>query len=135
MVGRERPIARGRRESYTASNAKVTNSDLKQLKSDLEEANSACSLASILGDNNCEPSDFNVNDLPSRQRIIKAEEAVIKLDQTEVRSEILQLLNQELDCRHIADDNRKNFVKEKLEVNNEGCREIEKNTSVETKCM
>ena len=127
-VGRKRPIARGRRESYTASNAKVTTSDLKQLKSDLEEANSACSLASILGDNNCEPSDFNVNYLPSRQRIIKAEEAVVKLDQTEVRSEILQLLNQELDCRPIPNDKCRNFGKQKLEVNNEGRREIAKNT-------
>jgi hypothetical protein len=67
-------------------------------------------------------------ELSSRQRIIKAREVGDKLDHTVVRSRILDNLNKNLDCTSIPDnENCEIVVKEKLVVDNEGCREIEKN--------
>ena len=100
----------------------------------MEEANSPCSLPKILADSDCTPVDFSVDDLPSRQRIIEAEEKVDKLGKTEVRSGVLGRLQQKLDCILIPNLKSQNFIKEKLEVDNQSCREIEKNTRGQNAC-
>jgi hypothetical protein len=52
-----------------------------------------------------------------------------------VRSRILDNLNKNLDCTSIPDnENCEIVVKEKLVVDNEGCREIEKNIRKQNKC-
>ena len=123
------PVREGKREGYCSTREKVSKEDLKQLKSSLESAVSSCHLIGILGNTNCELCEFAANDLPSRQHIMKAEEVSEKLDQTTVRSSILKNLTQNLDCTCVPDkETCEKYIMEKLFVNNEGCREIEKNT-------
>jgi hypothetical protein len=56
-----------------------------------------------------------------------------KLDQTAVRSSIIKHLTQNLDCTCVPDKGScEKYIMEKLFVNNEGCREIEKNMSVKS---
>jgi hypothetical protein len=127
--GRKRPIPEGKREDYCSTREKVSKDDLEQLKTSLEKARSTCHLVGILGNTNCEPCEFTANELPSRQRIMKAGEVGDKLDQTSVRSSILKKLIQNLDCTCVPDkENCEKYFMDKLFVNNEGCREIEKNT-------
>ena len=66
---------------------------------------------------------------------MKAGEVGDKLDQTAVRSSILKKLTQNLDCTCLPDkENCEKYIMEKLFVNNEGCREIEKNTRKQNEC-
>ena len=67
----------------------MSKSDLELLKLGLQNANSPCQLAEILQDTNCEPCEFNVNNLPFRQRITNAEEVVGKFNETAVQLGIL----------------------------------------------
>ncbi len=89
--GRKRPVPQGRRETYCATQ-KVSKGDLERLKAGLEKTGSTSHLIGILDDIICEPSKFTVNKLPSRQRIVKVEEPVDKLEHTGIRSNILQNL-------------------------------------------
>ena len=133
--GRKRPIPEGKREDYCSTREKVSKDDLERLKTSLEKAGSTCHLVGILGNTNCEPCEFTANELPSRQRIMKAGEVGDKLDQTAVRSSILKKLTQNLDCTCVPDkENCEKYIMEKLFVNNEGCREIEKNTRKQNEC-
>ena len=105
----------------------MSQDDLEWLKTSLEKAGSTCHLVGILGNTNCEPCEFTANELPSRQRIMKAGEVGDKLDQTAIRSSILKTLTQNLDCSCVPDkESCEKYIMEKLFVNNEGCREIEK---------
>ena len=90
-------MSEGKREGYCSTKEKVSKEDLEQLKASLENAGSTCHLIGILENTNCEPCEFAANDLPSRQRIIKAGEVSDKLDQTAVRTNILKKLTQKLD--------------------------------------
>ena len=113
----------------------MSKEDLEQLKASLENAGSTCHLIGIPGNTNCEPCEFTANDLPSRQRIMKAGEVSDKLDQTAVRTSILKNLTQKLDCTCVPDkEGCKKYIMEKLFVDNEGCREIEKNTQKQNEC-
>jgi hypothetical protein len=113
----------------------VSKDDLEQLKTSLEKAGSTCHLVGILGNTNCEPCEFTANELLSRQRIMKAGEVGDKLNQTAVRSSILKTLTQNLDCTCVPDkENCEKYIMEKLFVNNERCREIEKNTRKQNEC-
>ena len=133
--GRKRPIPEGKREDYCSTREKVSKDDLEWLKTSLEKAGSTCHLVGILGNTNCEPCEFTANELPSRQRIMKAAEVGDKLDQTAVRSSILKKLTQNLDCTCVPDkENCEKYIMEKLFVNNEGCREIEKNMCKQNEC-
>ena len=97
----------------TSSKEKVSKSDLELLKLGLQNANSPCQLAEILQDTNCEPCEFNVNNLPSRQRITNAEEVVGKLNETAVWLGILENLCNDLDTAIIrADGKSKMFVQQ-----------------------
>ena len=85
-----------------------------------------CQLAEILQDTNCEPCEFNVNNLPSKQRI-NAEEVVGKFNETAVRLGILKNLCSDLDTAIIpANEKCKMFVQQSLSVSNEMCKDIEK---------
>ena len=76
---------------------KVRPNVRKQLKTGLGEAGSSCNLIGILGDTCCKPCEFNVNELPSRQRIMRAVKVGDKLETTEIRSSILKRLDMALD--------------------------------------
>lgn len=105
------------------------------LKTGLEEARSTCYLIGVLTDTDCEPCKFDVNALPSRQRIVKAEGVGDKLEKTFVRSNILSKLDGKLDCSHVpGSDNCKEFISTKLIVDKKGCHEIEKNTRQQSQC-
>ena len=96
---------------------------------------SPCHLAGILQDTNCETCKFNVNDLPSRQRITKAEEVVSKLDETAVRSGILEKLSNDLDTAMIPDvEGCKRFIERNLAVGHGMCKDIEKSTREQNEC-
>ena len=133
--GRKRPVSEGKREGYCSTKEKVSKEDLEQLKASLENAGSTCHLIGILENTNCEPCESAANDLPSRQRMIKAGEVSDKLDQTAVRTNILKKLTQKLDCTSVPENEScKKYIMEKLFVDNEGCREIEKNTRKQNEC-
>ncbi len=124
--GRKRPVPKGKRD-YISSKEKVSKGDLEHLKVGLQNAKSPCHLVEILQDTKCEPCQFNVNDLPSRQRITNAEDVVTKLDETAVRSGILENLTDVLDTAIIPDVEKcKKFVQQNLLVDNDMCRDIEK---------
>ena len=59
------------------------------VKAGLEEARSTCYLTGVLADTDFEPCKFDVNALPSRQRIVKAKQVGNMLEKTFVRSTIL----------------------------------------------
>ena len=133
--GRKRPIAEWKREDYSSTREKVSKDDLEQLKTSLKKAGSTCHLVGILGNTNCEPCEFTANELTCRQRIMKAREAGDKLNETAVRSSILKKITRDLDCTYVPDkENCEKYIMEKLFVNNEGCREIEKNTRKQNEC-
>ena len=112
--GRKRPVPEGKREDYCLTR-EVSKDDLEQLKTSLEKAGSTCHLVGILGNTNCEPCEFTANDLPSRQRIMKAGEVGEKLDQTAIRSSILKNLTQNLDCTCVPDkESCEKYIMEKL---------------------
>ena len=100
--GRKRPERM--REGYCSTKEKVSKQDLEQLKASLENAGTACHLIGILENTNCEPYEFAANDLPSRQRIIKAGEVSDKLDQTAVRTNTLKNLTRKLDCTSVPEN-------------------------------
>ena len=102
--GRKRPVSEGKREGYCSTKEKLSKEDLEQLKASLENAGSTCHLIGILENTNCEPCEFAANDLPSRQRIIKAGEVSDKLDQAAVRTNILKKLTQKLDCTSVPEN-------------------------------
>ena len=121
-------MPKGKRD-YISSKEKVSKGDLEHLKVGLQNAKSPCHLVEILQDTKCEPCQFNVNDLPSRQRITNAEDVVTKLDETAVRSGILENLTDVLDTAIIPDVEKcKKFVQQNLLVDNDMCRDIEKKT-------
>ena len=77
-----------------------------------------------------------MNNLPSRQRITNAEEVVGKLNETAVRLGIFENLCSDLDTAIIpADEMCKMFVQQSLSVNNEMCKDIEKNTRKQNECQ
>ena len=78
-----------KRQNYSATSEKASKGDLECLKADLEEAGSSCHLIGVLTDTDCEPCKFDVNALPSRQIIIKAEKVGDKMEKTFVRSNVL----------------------------------------------
>lgn len=122
-------------KNYSATSEKVSKGDLECLKAGLEEAGSSCHFIGVLTDTDCEPCKFDVNGLPSRQKIIKAEEVGDKLEKTFVTSNVLSKLDGKLDCSHVpASDNCKEFISTKLIVDKEVCYEIEKNTRQQSKC-
>ncbi len=99
----------------------------KMIWSILKLGYSPCHLVEILQDTNCEPCQFNVNDLPSRQRITKAESVVTKLDETAVWSGILENLTDVLDTAIIPDVEKcKKFVQQNLLVDIDMCKDIQK---------
>ena len=119
--GRKRPVREGERDFI--SSKEVSKSDLELLKLGLQNANSPCQLAEILQDTNCEPCEFNVNNLPSRQRITNAEEVVGKFSETAVWLGILENLCSNLNTAIIpADEKCKMFVQQSLSVSNEMCK-------------
>ena len=127
--GRKCPVLEGKRDGYCSTKEKVSKEDLEQLKAGLENAGSTCHLIGILGNTNCEPCEFAISDLLSRQRIMKAGERSDKLDQTAVRTNILKNLTQKLDYTCVPDiEGCKKYIMEKLFVGNERCKVIEKNT-------
>ncbi len=127
-------MPKGKRD-YISSKEKVSKGDLEHLKVGLQNAKSPCHLVEILQDTKCEPCQFNVNDLPSRQRITNAEDVVTKLDETAVRSSILENLTDVLDTAIIPDVEKcKKFVQQNLLVDNDMCRDIEKNTRKQNEC-
>ena len=98
-------MSEGKREGYCLTKEKVSKEDLEQLKASLENAGSTFHLVGILENTNCvEPCEFAANDLPSRQRIIKAGEVSDKLNQTVVRTNILKNLTQKLDCTSVPEN-------------------------------
>ena len=130
--GRKRPVLEGKRHGYCSTKEKVSKEDFEQLKAGLENAGSTCHLIGILAKTNCEHCEFAISDLPSRQR---AGEGSDKLDQTAVRTNILKSLTQKLDCTCVPDkEGCKKYIMEKLFVDNERCREIEKNTRKQNQC-
>ena len=111
--GRKQPVPEGKRDFI--SSKEVSKSDLELLKLGLQNANSPCQLTEILQDTNCEPCEFNVNNLPSRQRITNAEEVAGKLNEPAVRLGILENLCNDLDTAIIpADGKSKMFVQQSL---------------------
>ena len=118
-------MSEGKREGYCSTKEKVSKEDLEQLKASLENAGSTCHLIGVLENTNCEPCEFAANDLPSRQRIVKAEEVSDKLDQTGVRANILKNLTQKLDCTSVPENEScKKYIMEKLFVDNEGAERL-----------
>ena len=114
---------------------KACRRDLKRLKTGLAKAGSTCHLAGVLNDTDCCPCVFNVNSLPSRQRIVNAESVGNKLDKVFVRAHVLSSLDGQLDCRHIPKGNNcDDFIKTKLSVDSEKCKVIEKNTRSQSEC-
>ena len=133
--GRKRAVLEGKRNSYSSTPLKACRSDLKRLKTGLEKAGSTCHLAGVLNDTDCCPCEFNVNSLPSRQRIVKAESVGNKLDKVFVRTHVLSSLDGQLDCSHIPKGNNcDDFIKTKLSVDSDKCKEIEKNTRSQSEC-
>ena len=83
----------------------------KGLKVRLQNANTPCHLVGTLEHTRCEPWQFNVNNLPSRQRITEAEEVVSKLDELAVRTGILGKFSGDLDAAIIPNvEKGKTFV-------------------------
>ena len=112
--GRKQPVPEGKRD-FISSKEKLSKSDLELLKLGLQNPNSPCQLAEILQDTNCKPCEFNVNNLPSRQRITNAEEVVGKLNETAVWLGILENLCNGLDTAIIpANRKSKMFVQQSL---------------------
>ena len=127
--GRKRAVPEGKKDSYSSTSEKVCKGDLERLKAGLEEARSTCYLTGVLADTDCEPCKFDVNALPSRQRIVKAKQVGNKLEKTFVRSTILSKLDL-VPASNIC----KEFISTKLNVGKEGCHEIEKNTRQQSQC-
>ena len=72
----------------------------------------ALAIVEILEDTKCEPCQFNVYNLPSRQRITKAGEVFTKLHVTTVRSGILEKLSGDLEIAVLPNvENGKSLLK------------------------
>ena len=76
--GKKRPVAQGEGEEYYSSNEKVSKSDLKNLKSGLEQADANCPLIGLLADE-CIPSYYDENELPSRKKLKAIKQSKSKL--------------------------------------------------------
>ena len=115
-------MVEGKRDSCE----KVCKGDLERLKAGLEEA-STCYLIGVLTDTDCEPCRFDVNALPSRQRIVKAHEVGDKLEKTFVRSNILSKLDDKLDCSHVpGSDNCKEFISTRLMIDKKDAMKLKR---------
>ena len=129
--GRERPLVHGKRESYISTKEKVTKHDLEKLKSGLE-ACSNCPLVGLLTDNNCTPSSYGVNKLPSRKHMIDLKVSKCNLEKTNVRDAIMSKLT-ETTVYPLIPEQCTAFVAEKLCVDHQVCLDIEKNTRAQSK--
>ena len=131
--GKERPAVQGKREKYYSSNEKVSKSDLKNLKSGLEQAGANCPLTGLLADNECNPSSYDENELPSRKKLKAIKQSKSKLESKHVRDSILSKLTESTDYTHVPNEQCKAFIQNKLSANHTACSEIEKNTSAQSK--
>ena len=106
--GSKRPAVQGKRVEYTSSFEKVSKTDLENLKSGLEVVSTNCPLLGLLTDNNCIPSEYDENKLPSRKQNIAISVSKSKFE--------------------ITDDNEqsKAFIQKKLIIDNAACFEMKK---------
>ena len=81
--GRKQPAVQGKRVEYTSSFEEVSKADLENLRSGLKVASTNCPLLGLLTDNNCIPSEYDENKLPSRKQHIAISVSKSKFEITE----------------------------------------------------
>ncbi len=131
--GRKRPLVQGKRDSYISTTEKVMKHDLEKLKSGLEVC-SNCPLVGLLADNDCMPSDYDVNKLPSRQSLLELKGTKCNLETTAVRDAIVSKLTESTDFSLVPGKQCKTFVANKFNIDHDACLEIEKNTRAQSNC-
>ena len=131
--GRKRPAVQGKREEYFSSNEKVSKSDLENLKSGLEQAGANCPLVGLIADNECNPSSYNENELPSRKKLLEIKQSKSNLESTHVRDSVVSKLTETTDYTYVPNEQCKAFVQSKPSTNHTTCSDIEKNTRAQSK--
>ena len=122
------------REIRIFQQLKVMKHDLEKLKSGLEVC-SNCPFVGLLADNDCMPSDYDVNKLPSRQSLLELKGTKCNLETIAVRDAIVSKLTESTDFSLVPGKQCKTFVaNNKFNIDHDACLEIEKNTRAQSNC-